>query len=536
MPRKVALVAVLACLAFAAPAAADVVANRDADQVAGALAEPLGGAFAGALLDPIPGGGQPAAVGTTPLGGFATSGSTFAVLSSGDATLADDPATNPDASSPNDGGGGNHGSTVADLTTLRVDLRVPAGPNCLRLDLRFLSEEFPNFVGAQFNDAFIAELDTSDFRSLDAGGTVQAPHNFAFGPDGRPVTVNTATFAASEATGTTFNGATRALRASTPIGEGPHSVYLSMFDQGDANFDSAVFLDAMRLETTSSCASGTVDFAAPAVTISSPANGATLTGGFTYSGAAGSAPGDSPQVTVRTTSSTGQSVDVTATRIGTDWAVGAPALAPGTYTAVATQRDDSGSVGSSAPITFTVAAPPVDKGPPPPVTGKAVNVKTVKGKVRIKRPGGNFVDLGRASQIPTGSTVDTRKGTVELTSTAKGGKTQKARFFQGLFKVTQSRGKTPITSLTLNEKLARCSKKAKTSAKKKRKRRLWGDGKGNFRTSGRRSAATVTGTKWLVEDSCAGTLTRVARGTVKVRDFGRKKTLKVKAGHRYMAR
>ena len=33
---------------------------------------------------------------------------------------------------------------------------------------------------------------------------------------------------------------------------------------------------------------------------------------------------------------------------------------------------------------------------------------------------------------------------------------------------------------------------------------------GKFRTSGKYSAATVRGTKWLVQDSCAGTLTRVA--------------------------
>ena len=80
------------------------------------------------------------------------------------------------------------------------------------------------------------------------------------------------------------------------------------------------------------------------------------------------------------------------------------------------------------------------------------------------------------------------------------------------------------------------SKKAKSSAKKKRKRRLWGDGKGNFRTSGRRSAATVSGTRWLVEDTCKGTLTRVSRGKVKVRDFRKKKTVTVKAGKRYLAK
>ena len=55
--------------------------------------------------------------------------------------------------------------------------------------------------------------------------------------------------------------------------------------------------------------------------------------------------------------------------------------------------------------------------------------------------------------------------------------------------------------------------------RKKRVRRLWGDGHGSFRTAGHYSAATVRGTRWLTEDRCDGTLTRVVRGTVEVEDF-----------------
>jgi hypothetical protein len=80
------------------------------------------------------------------------------------------------------------------------------------------------------------------------------------------------------------------------------------------------------------------------------------------------------------------------------------------------------------------------------------------------------------------------------------------------------------------------------AAKKKKKGpkavlgKLWGSGKGKFRTNGKYSAATVRGTIWLVEDRCDGTLTKVARGVVSVRDIKRKKTVKVKAGHSYLAR
>jgi hypothetical protein len=121
---------------------------------------------------------------------------------------------------------------------------------------------------------------------------------------------------------------------------------------------------------------------------------------------------------------------------------------------------------------------------------------------------------------------------VELSSLASAGAApQTARFSQGIFKVTHT-GKT--TDLTLTERLASC-KKARTAAAKPRSRRLFGDGKGRFRTKGAFAAATVRGTKWLLQDSCAGTLVRVSQGAVSVRDNVRRKTVTVRAGKRYLA-
>ena len=57
-------------------------------------------------------------------------------------------------------------------------------------------------------------------------------------------------------------------------------------------------------------------------------------------------------------------------------------------------------------------------------------------------------------------------------------------------------------------------KKASSAAAKKKTRKLWGDGKGKFRTQGNFSSATVRGTRWLVIDRCDGTLTQVAQGSV----------------------
>ncbi len=110
-------------------------------------------------------------------------------------------------------------------------------------------------------------------------------------------------------------------------------------------------------------------------------------------------------------------------------------------------------------------------------------------------------------------------------------------FFDGIFKLGQTK---TTTDLTLTEKLAACrktAKKAAAAAKKKPKtRRLWGEGKGAFRTRGQYSAATVRGTKWLVQDSCGKTLTRVAKGVVSVRDLVKRKTILLRAPHSYTAR
>jgi hypothetical protein len=72
--------------------------------------------------------------------------------------------------------------------------------------------------------------------------------------------------------------------------------------------------------------------------------------------------------------------------------------------------------------------------------------------------------------------------------------------------------------------------------RKKVVRRLWGNGTGSFRTSGRFSSATVRGTIWLTADRCDGTLTRVLRGRVAVRDVARKRTVLVGPGRSYLAR
>ena len=60
------------------------------------------------------------------------------------------------------------------------------------------------------------------------------------------------------ARGTTYDAATGKLRASTPVRPGYQLLYLSLFDQGDRQWDSAVFIDRLLVRHTNSCKSGLV--------------------------------------------------------------------------------------------------------------------------------------------------------------------------------------------------------------------------------------------------------------------------------------
>ena len=241
------VIAALAAIVVAGPASAAINPSNNADAVtAAAVNGSTAGFVTGSQFTTAPPGGNYAAVSDTDLALFPLEGNDYAVLSTGDATLADQANSAPDTSTDNGGGGGGHGSEVNDLVTLQVNLNVPANRNCLTVDFRFLTEEFPEYIGSQYNDAFLVELDANDFTVAD-DGKVTAPSNFAFDPDGRIVTVNAAGTSADNALGTTYDGATPILRATTPITPGAHTLYLSIYDANDSVFDSTAFVDNIRL-------------------------------------------------------------------------------------------------------------------------------------------------------------------------------------------------------------------------------------------------------------------------------------------------
>jgi uncharacterized repeat protein (TIGR01451 family) len=248
-----------------------------------------------------------------------------------------------------------------------------------------------------------------------------------------------------------------------------------------------------------------------------------------------------------------------------------PALSPGAHTLSVRARDASG-VGPATVRSFTVtgggggssgsgasgggvitAASPSGPSPattqtlPPPQLRESANAQQVRGVVLVRLPGTNrFVPLGDLRQIPFGAVLDARKGTVRLTTAANArGETQSAEFYEGVFRISQlPSGLTDLRLVGGNKSVCAAGRRGKRSALASKRRprrstrtvrRLWGNGSGEFRTSGSYSSAAVRGTTWLVADRCDGTLTRVTQGTVAVRDLVLRKTITLKAGRSYLA-
>jgi hypothetical protein len=186
---------------------------------------------------------------------FPQEGTSFGILATGLVASADDPDTN---NSETLGGLGSSDDVSAqlsglnnaqgnDLVELTLVLTAPVASDCLLFRFAFFSEEFPDFVGRQFNDTFTALLNGS---------------NIAFDTNGNPIDVNT-NFGFNPAnpnpnTGTTYDGTTGLLEAAGPVvGGSTNTLVLRIQDLGDSILDSAVFLDKLRFVFTGGkCAPG----------------------------------------------------------------------------------------------------------------------------------------------------------------------------------------------------------------------------------------------------------------------------------------
>jgi hypothetical protein len=177
-------------------------------------------------------------------------------------------------------------------------------------------------------------------------------------------------------------------------------------------------------------------------------------------------------------------------------------------------------------------------------------VEPVAGEVTVRLPhSSGYVSLAAAGSVPSGAIVDARGGTILLrTAVDAAGHTQAAHIRGAVFEVRQPKDGKGMTDLILrggrprgcpargSAAVARAAA-APTANGKPASSGLWArDDHGRFRSRGRNSAATVRGTEWITTETCAGTVTKVVKGAVDVLDRHTKRTVRVRAGHSYLAR
>jgi hypothetical protein len=127
--------------------------------------------------------------------------------------------------------------------------------------------------------------------------------------------------------------------------------------------------DALGNIGVSNEATFTVDSVAPAISLTSPANGSSASGASqVVEGSAGTAPGDAAAVTVRLAAGTSIGGQILQTRVvpneGGHWRVNFEGLSPGSYTTQAEQSDAAANSALSQAATFTLTPAAVSSANP----------------------------------------------------------------------------------------------------------------------------------------------------------------------------
>jgi cysteine-rich repeat protein len=171
-------------------------------------------------------------------------GSTFALFSTG---IAGTTAPEPGTDFPPSGTGG-------DGVTLTLILQIPNGANRISFDFNFLSAEYPDYIGTQYNDTFTARLTDSGGSRIIAAATVNSSFFFpAFdsvaGGTGFDIfTEDPAGVDTDFSGGLPDAGVTGFLNATAPVASGETvTLEFQVRDLGDGILDSAVVLDNLTV-------------------------------------------------------------------------------------------------------------------------------------------------------------------------------------------------------------------------------------------------------------------------------------------------
>ena len=193
---------------------------------------------------------------TKPMQNFPRDGNSHIVLSSGNASEADNPPGNFASTSVNGRSIPNYSPDnydANDVAEIRIDFTIPAGAEGIKFDYQFGSDEPPTYTDSQFQDFFEAILILPDGSKTNIGTL----------PNGDPVTVNNAieysnkpggssdtpTAPLPEPQDVTYNAVTKLLTAERSLAgfQGQTArLIVRIADASDGVFDSAVLLDNFR--------------------------------------------------------------------------------------------------------------------------------------------------------------------------------------------------------------------------------------------------------------------------------------------------
>lgn len=193
---------------------------------------------------------EQSAVFTSPLQGFPTEGNSFAVLSTGIASQAPGVATDFVST---DTGGPILGNEF-DILTVSFTFQLPLFPGNLSFDWKFGSEEIPTFTNTHpdgFQAFVITSSGVTNIALLPNNNPVNVPNivPFANAPGGDSVTPTPPFPTPNDVSynAVTTNLQTSSIDLSAFAGE-TVTIIFRVFDVTDASFDSAVFLDNLRID------------------------------------------------------------------------------------------------------------------------------------------------------------------------------------------------------------------------------------------------------------------------------------------------
>ena len=182
-------------------------------------------------------------------------GKSFVCMSSGVCAAAGQPGyvlpqggTSFSNTAPNPSGKCMSSGSAYDYTEWKLTLKVPGNAQAFSFDFNFMSSEFPEWVGSQFNDKFMAILDSQGFKG-----------NVSFDSKGSCISINNALFdecnkcklgdAGLKGTGYEggVGGGTGWLTTTAPVKPNETiTLRFIVFDESDHILDSAVLIDNFR--------------------------------------------------------------------------------------------------------------------------------------------------------------------------------------------------------------------------------------------------------------------------------------------------